>query len=300
MTAQSALLPPRPLARGVRVAVLLAGRIGRTSFGDGIRRSVLDLPVSEGSTVLDAWARAFDDYATTARVPSLTVRIAIDRAADEPDLSRIARSGRVAFEVVRDPAEYRGTAGVVRDLTSDLTGEDTVLVAVGSQLPLEPLSETVAELGGADEGVALASDGRSDLAALFLLRRARLERVPDVGFVDLKEQALAAGRGFGSLRAVRRPASSTMPLRTCAEYVRALRTAFGGADHARNPFAESWDRTFVLVEPGARVDPSAVLQDCVVLAGGTVEAGAIVARSVVCPGGVVRRREKAIERVVVA
>ena len=38
-----------------------------------------------------------------------------------------------------------------------------------------------------------------------------------------------------------------------------------------------------------RADPSARVHDSVVLRGGVVEAGAVLVRSIVCPGGVVRR-----------
>ena len=64
--------------------------------------------------------------------------------------------------------------------------------------------------------------------------------------------------------------------------------------------AEDWKPTFALCEAGAVVDPSARLHDSVVLRGGRVEYGAVLVRSVVCPGGVVRRERTAVDQFVTA
>jgi mannose-1-phosphate guanylyltransferase len=176
-----------------------------------------------------------------------------------------------------------------------------VLVAAANQIQREPLGDVFEALCEGGESVSIVPSGGSEIAGMFLLRCARLRDVPDVGFVDLKEQAIPAARGHAPLHVSRRPAGSTLPIRTLAEYVHALRvihapTADGVV--ADDPYAETWRPVFSIVEPGAHVATGAVLQDSVVLAGGHVETGSAVARSVVCPRGVVRRGQCIVESMV--
>ena len=86
--------------------------------------------------------------------------------------------------------EFRGTAGVVKDLTQDLGDGDLVLVATANQVQREPLGRVLRDLALGGEGVSLVPHGSSELAGVFLLRRDRLRDVPDVGFVDLNDAPL--------------------------------------------------------------------------------------------------------------
>ena len=65
-----------------------------------------------------------------------------------------------------------------------------------------------------------------------------------------------------------------------------------------NPFAENWCPSFSVVEEGATVHPSAEIHDSVVLRGARVESNAIVVRSLVGPGQVVRRGQRLVDRFV--
>ena len=47
-----------------------------------------------------------------------------------------------------------------------------------------------------------------------------------------------------------------------------------------------------------QVDPRAHVHDSVVLKGGTVEAGAVVVRSIVCPGGVVKKDRHSVDQLI--
>jgi hypothetical protein len=233
------------------------------------------------------------------------VLVAIDRDSAPPTLSGVAGSVGVRFEVVRDTTEYRGTAGVARDLTREFQDDDRVLVATASQIQREPLGDVFRSIEQGEEAVSVAPYGASEHAGLFLLRCDRLRDVSEVGFVDLKEQAIPSARHRAPLRVARRPRGSALPIRTREEYLHALRTIHAGGPWRGavpaldDPFAESWRPAFSIVEPGADVATDAVLQDSVVLAGGRVERGAVVARSVVCPGGVVRSRKCVVDALVV-
>lgn len=304
MPTRTELIAREMTSRDVLTVILLAGRVGQNPLAEGIQRSALDLPVARGRRILDVWAERFAELSETEGFPGLVVRIAVDQDGAAPLLPAPSAEARVRFEVVRDAAEYRGTAGVVKDLTRDLDDADRILVASANQIQLEPLGAVVADLLAAGEGVSMVPRGASELAGAFLLRRERLRAVPDVGFVDLKEQAIPDAVGAGHLVVSRRPRGSSLPVRTLDEYVAALRWlhAPGGPAASlaepENPFAESWQPRFAIVEEGADVAESAVLQDTVVLAGGRVEPDAVVARAVVCPGGFVRRGETIVETVV--
>lgn len=63
-------------------------------------------------------------------------------------------------------------------------------------------------------------------------------------------------------------------------------------------FVEDWWPTCGLVESSADVDPSARVHDSVVLRGSRVRRGAVLVRSVVCPGAVVRNHEIVVGRLV--
>jgi len=291
-------------ANALRAVILLAGSVTRSPFGDGVQRPTLDLPVDRDRTVFDVWREQLERFAAELGSATMSVLVAIDRDSALPRMSGVTSSKGVTFEVVRDSTEYRGTAGVARDLTRDFRADDRVLVATGSQIQREPLGDAFRAIGLGEEAVSVSQYGASEHAGLFLLRCDRLRDVSDVGFVDLKEQAIPSARHQAPLRVARRPRGSALPIRTREEYLRALRTIHAdgpwrGAESSRdNPFAETWRSEFSVVEAGAEVAPDAVLQDSVVLAGGRVEQGAVVARSVVCPGGVVRARKCVVDALV--
>jgi hypothetical protein len=286
--------------RKVRAVILLAGRVGENPFAEGIGRPVLDLPVTSGSTVLGFWVDRVDEFAAALGLPRLTLLVAVDQGGALPRPPKRRDAGRVEVEVVLDPGDYRGTAGVVKDLTRGFAEDDRVLVAAANQIVREPLRDVFEALCRGRQAVSILPYEEGEFAEMFLFPCGWFREVPDVGFADLKEQAIPAARDRAPLTVARRPEGSALPIRTLHEYVQALRVLHAGTSAAGGVFAESWRPVFSIVEPGAVVAPGAVLQDSVVLAGGSVEAGAAVAASVVCDGGIVRRGESVVKSVVTA
>ena len=294
--------PERGLA-DVRAVILLAGQVGRSPLADGAGRSVLDLPVGGGRRLIDLWAEQLEECAKEHGFERIAVTISVDRGGRMPDLITRDASSRVEFSVTRDPTEYRGTAGVVSDLTRGYEGAARVIVAAAHQLMREPLALVVRDLAQYDEAVSIVPHKGGELAGAFLLRSARLHDVAEVGFVDLKEQAIPGARGHGPLHAVHREPGASLPIRTLEEYIDALRALHAtaqGADRrpVSDPFAETWEPAFSIVEPGAQVGDGAFLQDSVVLAGAEVGRGAILARSLVCGGAVVPAGACIVDRIV--
>ena len=107
--------------------------------------------------------------------------------------------------------------------------------------------------------------------------------LPDVGFVDLKEQGLHMINQEYPVRVVERRFPTGLSIRTRQGYIRALLTWYRRMEQgleADDPFAEGGLSTFRLVEDGAAVAEDARIHDSV------------------CPGGVVRRRSSVVDTVV--
>jgi len=287
-----------PRARGaLKAVILLAGHVGRDALADAVGRSFLDLPVAAGLAVLDVWADHLREMLASMS-PAPRVIVAVDRRGPSPRVGAPGPRSRIRFEVARDRTEFRGTAGVVKDLARGFDDDDRVLVVVANQLQRAPFRQVAEALLESGEGVSVVRRRGSDFTTAFLLRCGRLRDVSDVGFVDLKQQALSGSHGPAPLRVVRWSDDSAMPMRTIEEYVGALRAAHGRRE-PEGAFAETWSPTFSIVEAGAHIEPGAVVVDSVVLAGARVEADAVVSRSIVGPRGVVRRGRRVADSLVV-
>jgi hypothetical protein len=272
--------------------ILLGGSLRATPFSRGIGRSVLDLPIDGARTILAQWRDEAAGLGRAPGEPALRLRVAIDQAGYAPAIPQGESSAVVKIE--RDGSVYRGTGGVLRDMTEPLRDDETVLVATGAGVLLAPLARVVERMLEAGGDVTLAAGPDGSPGGIMLASRRALASIRGVGFVDLKEQALPAMRESFDVRVARLEVHATATVRSLEQYVEALRAlSRAGPDEGAGPFAEDWRPAFSIVEPGARVDPTSRVHDAVVLGGGVVEARAVVARSVVCPGGVVRagRRE---------
>jgi hypothetical protein len=226
-------------------------------------------------------------------VPDCKARIIVGRTARQPVPA--ARHRTAGFEVEADPAELRGTGGVLRDLAERHDDNDLLLVANAAQVLVEPLTaiaEMIGECGG-DVTVLANADGTP--TSILLLSCRALRDLPRVGFVDLKEQGLACMAARHDVRVCRRPSAAGMPSAPAADYLRAVDRFHTGRSNgdtpSDRPFSERWRRRFSIVETGAVVADGAELHNAVVLRGARVGAGALVSDSVLCDGAAIGRRE---------
>jgi mannose-1-phosphate guanylyltransferase len=300
----------RPIAegRGVRGAlselrerfrgvVLLAGAARESRFVRSVGRSALDLPVRDGSSILDVWGRSCAALADAMGVPEVSVRVLVSRESRRPTLG--ASWARVRASVEEDRHALRGTGGVLRDVASDYAPHDQLLVCNANQVVLEPLETLVAALAESRGAVRFLATLEGTPIGIKLFEVRALMGIKAVGYVDLKEQAMPALAKSHEVRVVRRGESHVYPVRSLSDYVHAARYANSrDAMIDETPFAEDWFETFRLVEPGAAVDASARIHDSVVLRGATVGAGAVVVRSVVCEGASVAAGQIVGDRVV--
>ncbi len=283
----------------VRAVALLAGSVRANHLRRVGERLVLELPVHAGRSLLDSWQGHWRGFAQRQSLDNLDVRVMIDQGAPTP--MPHSWDAPLSLRIERDPQGFRGTGGLLRDLSRPYDEDDLLLVADASMLVPGDLTGPLEALASAQADVAILTSPIGEPAGLMLLRCGALKRVASVGFVDLKEQALPKIAESHRVEAVVWPERVGFSVRTLEEYVHAVRLhhcVLQDEPVDAGPYAEDWWPKFGIVEAGADVDPSAVLHDSVVLAGGRVEAKAVVVRSLIGPRGVVRSGEEAIELLV--
>lgn len=290
----------------LRAVVLLSGSVRSRWWSGTMGRSVLDLPVQPGQSVLSHWLDHALGLTAEAGIPRLAISVLVDRSCPLPesvDGSAVARGGEaIRLEVERDPSDYRGTGGLLRDISVSCDEGDYLLVATGAQLLTEPLEDVARELAAASPDVAIVAHDDGTPSGLMWVRCGCLNAIPAIGFVDMKEQALPQIARRHQVKVVKcRPPG--LPIRTPAEYLAAVRTLHvRQRDDGRlgDPYADEGRPAFALVEDGAEVHPTARVHDSVVLRGGTVGRHATVVRSLVGPDGIVRGSGRVFDEFVTA
>lgn len=286
----------------IRSIVLLAGAVSPGSLAARLGRSVLDFPVESSMSLLDVWRRRIDAlvHDTLLDASAMEVRILADEANPLP---HVASGGPLRMYAERDAGRYRGTAGVLRDLCARFRDDDHVVVGTASQCPDDGLLQQLVAESDPSDGVTLGSGRDGAPNGLLLVRCEALRQISPVGYVDLKEQALPRIAKTSRVRVVVNSAEGSTAIRDLGQYVDAVRSwhCFGSLRGVRSvqPFEERWRPVFSIVEKGAQVAPTARLHDSVVLAGGVVDAGCHLVRSVVGPEGVVRSGRRIIDQLVV-
>ncbi|MFA9478196.1 hypothetical protein ACERK3_07790 [Phycisphaerales bacterium AB-hyl4] len=285
----------------VRGVVLLAGTMRVSELGEAIQRSMLDLPIRAGQSMLAGWCEQVATLGALINVERCELRVRINEGVHRPTVPK--KLNRVAVDVEVDTSAYRGSGGVLRDIAQDFDDDQYLLVANAAQVLLEPLADLVKALAEPQAAVSLVSHRDGTPSGVMLIRCDVLKRLPAVGFIDLKEQALPGIAREHDVRVLHRDRPTGLPVRTLANYITALQTLYRSAknaDEAASPFVEDWQSTFALIEPGAEVGDSARIHDSIVLDGGRVGDGAVLVRGVVGPGGVVAANRTMVDCVVQA
>ena len=275
--------------------VLLGGSVRAGAFGSAIGRLVFQLPLDSKSTILDSWSTAADELALLAE-QVVPLRVMIDKAAPQP----FPMSGKT-IEIERDPFDFRGTGGVLRDLASQYAPDDFLLVANAAQIICEPLKDVVSALSTMGGDVSIVSHLDGTPSGIMLVRCGALSSIPSEGFVDMKEQALPAIAKDHRVTVLHRQQPTALPVRTLSDYIQALRHHHqrqAGLSASASPFSEACESTFCIAEAGASVDPTAKLHDSVVLRDGRAEARSVAVQSVICPGGILKRNEVKIDSLI--
>lgn len=280
-------LPGR--ARSVRSCIVLCGAVRRTPLARSIGRSIVDLPLSDGSSLMSRHLDGLEKFARRWQLDDLRVRLLVDSESAQPRVPD-PREG-LTCTVERDASPIRGVAGVLADATRDCDPQSFVVVVNGAQVFRQPLNELIDAMLRKESDVSMVGSLDGTPVGLWLVRCDVLKTVRPVGYVDLKEQALPEWLARWGVSVVEYRRAYALRTRNITEYLGAVRLhATRGLEISsvdEDPYREEWERSFSVIEPGADVSASATIHDSVVLAGATVGKDAVVVRSVVCPGAVV-------------
>jgi NDP-sugar pyrophosphorylase family protein len=184
-------------------------------------------------------------------------------------------------------------------MVGDYPADQYILVLNAAQLLLEPLTDALGHFPEAHADVHLLSHRYGMPSGMMAIRCGTLMDLASTGYFDLKEQALPRLAQRHAVKVAQREQPPALPVRTRRDYIQALKWQYGDcAFQAHEPLSEDWAATFSLVEPRAEVADSAFVHDSVVLNGAHVEKDAVLIRSVVGPGGVIRRGETAQDLII--
>ena len=140
--------------------MLLGGSVRATSFNTAIGRSVLDLPIESGRSLLAYWQKTVGELA--GYIGNEAAGLEGD---DRPGSGTVPQlppdNPLVQLVVERDRGSYRGSGGVLFDVSLSHSDDDLLLVANAGQLYEESLVDLTRELAspGADVTIVSHEDG---------------------------------------------------------------------------------------------------------------------------------------------
>lgn len=282
----------------LQAIVLLGGSVRANSLAEAVGRSILDLPVEAGRSLLSVWQSDAADLAKRLGMNRIPMRLMLDRDTLEPAAAQLDE--HVVLSVERDPYALRGTGGVLHDLAAAYADDDYLLVASAGQLFHEPLADLALEMADCGGDVVVVAHRDGSPSGLMLVRCGAMEDIPAAGFVDMKEQALPVIARSYSVEVLEKRIRTAMSIRSTRDYIAALRRhhqRLNGRNNEIGPFDEDWQQVFAIVEPGAKVI-DARIHDSVVLKDAIVEPGSVIVRSIVCANAVVRKGTMIADEVV--
>jgi len=275
-------------------AILLAGRLRPSPLVELLETPVICLPVGRRGSLLDAWMDVLH------KLPALEqVQVVVNTVSEVQAVEAMAGIGSAyealddSVHVIAEPAPWRGAAGIVRDVATDLPDDALVLICEAKRLPpctLEPMLDIPFDGEGAVSGM-VGICGSDMPLGVYIFNRNALNIIPEIGYFDLKEQLLPALRRAGQRVGAVRIGQGVWRLNDLDSYLECVRQSFalsdsGGECHTRIAASACVAPTASLVghcivEPGAVIADGAVIHDSVVLWGAMVGESALVTRSVV-------------------
>jgi len=192
-----------------------------------------------------------------------------------------------------DRTAFRGTGGILADAAADLPDEARILVLNGAEVFDDRLDEILRRVTAIDNDVVLCRTHHGSPIGVCVIRAECLRGVSKVGYQDFKEQVL--------------PQLATRFSVGVVTLDRAVTTSVVGRifDRAsylacRHRLAENGTMRNGAPETGVSIAEDAIVSDSAILRGARIQHGAVVARSIIDEGVIVRARRRVIDQVVVA
>lgn len=283
--------------------IILAGGPRLPPIVDAIGWPLASLPISSSSTVLEGWLDVVRrDCEETGEVRLERAMMLVSEGTDFG-----TTPGIEGLEITRESRSHRGTAGAVADelMRRPECDSDLVLVVELSASPairLTGMLRRAARCLDGDSFLLLAESRLGRYCGVTACHRRCFDRVPPVGFFDLKEQLLPALRHDGTMIDAELVAERAMRTRTRSEWLRTVE-AWSTLDASRHDASDVEGQAparpgpVSVIMSGARAEGATVVSS-IVMDGAVVEPGAVVARSVIGPGMRVRARSRVVDAVV--
>jgi NDP-sugar pyrophosphorylase family protein len=280
--------------------VMLAGGLHPSPLVKGLQVPPLCLPLGPQRTLLGAWLAAIGN------TPGCTdVHIVVNTETDAlairrlGDIDALANGSHVA--VSAEPASWRGTGGLLRDLTRDVSPDGVVVAVEAHCVPpasLDALLEAL-EDDGTDAVVGAAPN--HEPAGLYAFKPEAIHSIPSVGYFDLKEQLFPILNDRGRPTRLVRMERCVIRLRERAGYLEAVRASLGETGSRCSSRATISPSARIvgpcIIGPDAVIEDDAIINESVVLPGAVVGRGAVVSRSVVAPGAVLSAGDRLVDAI---
>jgi len=286
--------------------ILLAGGLVPSPLAKLTHQLTLELWLTAKETVFGRWCDVLDHLATSAGIDHPSIRVVHSGPPYEPTHALV--DDRFEVRTFAEPDEFRGPAGVLRDITKNDPPDSVILVAEAARYIAGTLSQLIEDWTEHQPDVLVAKTPDGTPAGIMLMKASALKLVPDTGFMDVKEQWLPLCIEDG----MKIWTSSTrnfmpFPLRSLDQFLAASAIASGKPCPITStipvlgplsPITKTEDKSRIAED--AEVARDAVVADAVVMPGSKVGPGAIVVRSLVCPGAEVPAGEIVVDSVVAA
>ena len=300
--------PAEPTMAGPQLdtCILLAGGLVPSPLAKETKRLTLELWLTAHQTVFGRWCDLLDHLAEQAGVGRPNIRVVHSGPPYEPTHS--LTDERFEVRTIAEPDEFRGPAGVLRDVTRKDDPDSLILVAEGARYIAGSLVHLMQDWNLYEPDILISCSPDGSPAGIMLMRCSALANVPDAGYMDIKEQWLPRCIAEGlNVRTSATLNFMPFPLRTREQFLSASSVAVGQSCPINDsppvlgplrPLTRTLDKTRIADD--AQVARDAIVADAVVMPGAKVGAGAIVVRSLVCPGAVVPAGAVVVDSVVPA
>lgn len=267
--------------------LILSGGLQPSPLSEETGLSVLDIPLTASNTVLDAWVDAIRALPLDSELP---IRVIHDGPSYVPsDSSR--EIDRVGVEI--QSRALRGTAGVVADACRGYDPDSSVLVVEGSRYSVSGLGHLLCRHFKSGAEITLGRNPDQSPSGMYVVRCGACSLVPQIGFMDFKEQWLERLRRNGHRIEVQDvPAPGSLPVHTLVQLLAAARLAntHMAGRLVASPAADGLIRNaeaqgLRVICPGALVGPGARVIDSIVMSGAVIPSNAIIVRSLICSKG---------------
>ena len=284
------------------VAILLAGAIHPSPLTRRLGMPPVCLPIGQDGTLLDAWVRVIETAGGCREV-----RLVVNNQREADRVSEaITMETSLAISVCVDPSSWRGTAGIVHDVSGERPVGDGALVIEANCLPPDSLTGLFDVMQQDIDGVVGITSGHEP-AGVSYFRKHLIDGIRPVGFVDLKEQWIPNLYATGHRIQTAVISNRLVRVRNRSGYLRALEESLGHDVQFQDATQQSTSqsagpheriRGASRIQNRARIADDALVDSSVVLDGAVVESGAVLSRCIVGRNAVVPAQMRVIDEVI--